>query len=152
MILSVNNLKDKWHRYFCNQILLLRHPTEDFLHNSFCLPTDSSSSPMNLDLSFTEGFLLWILHSLLHIFHFSPFATFSLIGDILKKKRKKKRKKKKAPFDPTSSSGYHFIFCSCWEQNFLKRVYWSLSHIPQQHTHFFLEDAIFINFLAFKET
>lgn len=91
MILSVNNLKDKWHRYFCNQILLLRYPTEDFLHNSFCLPTDSSSSPMNLDLSFTEGFLLWILHSLLHIFHFSPFATFSLIGDILKKKKEEKK-------------------------------------------------------------
>lgn len=152
MTLSVNTLKDKWHRYFSNQILLLHYPAYDFSHNYFCLPIwDSSSSFMRLDLSFTEGFLLWKLHSFLHIFHFLLSATFSFNRWHLKKKKKKGGKEKfpLAPLLPLAT-----IFFSSHIEN---KTSWKESSGPflkfLNNIHIFLlGDTVFINFLAFKKT
>lgn len=142
MILSVNNLNDKRHRCF-SKILLLHYPIYDFLQNYFYLPEILPPLFMPLDLvpfhllndfcfgNCTSSYTLSIFPSLLHSV---------LMGTILKKK---KRTKRKVSFDPTSSSGYHFIFCSCGEQNFLKRVCRSIS---KQYTHFFSLKMLYIIF------
>lgn len=150
MTLSVNTLKDKWHRYFSNQILLLHYPAYDFSHNYFCLPIwDSSSSFMRLDLSFTEGFLLWKLHSFLHIFHFLLSATFSFNRWHLKKK--KKREEKKSSFWLHFFPWLPFSFLLILKTKLLeKSLVVPFSNSSTTYTYFSLEILYLLIFLLLK--
>lgn len=122
MILSTNNLKDKWHRYFSTKVfvcvrvlLLMTLCVTIFFSLSEVLSPNLASSLMHLHLI--------LFHLLVHFCfgNCAPSCTLSMFSSLLYPALIDAILKTKTPFDPTSSSGHHFIFSSCSEQNFLKK-------------------------------